>query len=95
MTKKTESRQLLEGMMNDTTYVTTRGTMGDAEGVTIVDEEMIKYYENCEVVKLADLKEINDEAYEDINYFIKRQCPGTSENDYYVIINGCEYMLAW
>jgi hypothetical protein len=89
------AKQLLAGMINDKTYTTTRGTVGDADGITTIDDEIVERYAYCEVVKLLSLKDINEKAYDDIIDFIKKECPGTSENDYYVIIDNCEYMLAW
>ena len=31
------AKEMLEGMINDVTCVTTRGTMGDADGLVVVD----------------------------------------------------------
>lgn len=92
---KYNAKQLLTGMRNDTTYVTTRGTYGDGDGTVTVDEDLIESFEYADVFKLKDLIDIRKDAYDDIIDYVSRVDKNFEINDYYVLIEDNQYLLAW
>jgi len=85
----------IHGMRNDTTYLTTRGTTGDADGITIVDDDIMEIFEDAEEYPLIDLKDVEIRAYEDMEDWISHNAPNTSIDDYFYSVVGCQYILLW
>ena len=98
-TAEIEIRGILVGMMNDVTYVTTRGTTGDADGIVAIDQDYIDAIELdfTKIIPLRDLEEIDGDAYLDMVDYIHNHAPNTTVEEYFTIINGDEntYILAW
>lgn len=91
------SIELLEALENVNVFSTTRGTTGDAAGMLKVEKDTIEIFEQAEVCTLAELKEINERAYEDcVDYWTNdMEFKGWSESDFFVIYQDCEYILVW
>jgi hypothetical protein len=92
-----ETTRLLENLMGVQVYCTTRGTVGDAAGMLLVDENAIKYLKNASVCTLAELKRINAIAYEDCVDYIDGDPVFSSwdKDDFLVIYQDCNYLLVW
>jgi hypothetical protein len=90
--------ELFEGKLNDMVYYTYRGTTGDSDGTRIIDDEFIEENEYADVCKLAELKQINEDAYNDIMSYIADNAKWFDPfniDDYFVLINDCLYILMW
>lgn len=89
--------ELLEALEHFKIFSTTRGTTGDAAGLLKVEKDTIENFEYADVCTLAELKEINDRAYEDcVDYWTnEREFKGWKEEDFLVIYQDCEYLLVW
>jgi len=85
----------IHGMRNDTTYLTTRGSAGDADGITIVDDNIMEIFEDAEEYKLRDLEEVESRAYDDMVDWISHNAPNTSIDDYLYSVVDCQYILLW
>lgn len=92
-----ETRKLLENLMGVQVYCTTRGTVGDADGMLLVDENAIKYLKNASVCTLAELKRINAIAYADCVDYINNDpiLSSWDKDDFLVIYQDCNYLLVW
>lgn len=89
------AKEMLEGMINDVTCVTTRGTMGDADGLVVVDAELVSDFSDAKVVSLKELKSIKELAYEDLKNFVRIYCVDIFKDDFFVAIKDCQYLLIW
>jgi len=89
--------ELLKGLENFKVFSTTRGTIGDAAGMLKIEKDIIDEYEYADVCTLAELKEINDDAYEDcVDYWTNEsEFDGWNEDDFFVIYQGAEFILVW
>ena len=92
-----KATELLENLRGVQVYWTTRGTVGDADGMLLVDENAIKYLKNASVCTLAELKRINAIAYEDcVNYIDgDPMLSNWDKDDFLVIYQDCNYLLVW
>jgi len=97
----TTAKEILENLNGETLYVTTRGTMGDADGMTKIDDDLINDFAGAEVLKLSDGKSgfENERAYEDIvdelDRYLDKDAKNNNYEDYYVIYKDNQYLLAW
>lgn len=97
-TKKMKTAtELLEALENFKVFSTTKGTTGDAAGLLKVEKDTIEFFEFADVCTLAELKEINERAYEDCaDYWTNsHEFEGWNEEDFFVIYQDCEYILVW
>lgn len=79
-------------------YCTTRGTVGDGHGYTIVDNDLIDEFVNAKLCKLSELKNINYDAYDDCIDFWQNtpdRYTDFTEDDFFVIYKDNDYLLVW
>ena len=95
------AKEILENLDGETLYVTTRGTVGDADGMIKVDDDLINSFANASVIKLANGKDDfnNARAYDDIidelDKHLDKDAKFNNYVDYYVIYQDNQYLLAW
>lgn len=98
------AQEILESLIGDTVYITTRGTMGDADGMSNVDDELVAEFTNGTVIKLSDSNAFatdynHSRAYDDIidelNNYIDDQAKLNNYDGYYVIYKDNQYLLTW
>jgi len=92
------AQELLENLHGEKLYITTRGTVGDADGLVDVDGELIGNFDLAEVKTLDQIKEIEERAYDDIIDFIQKNDPEALNNnydDYKVLVWDNQYLLTW
>jgi len=87
------AKELLEEMIGQTTYMTTRGTTGDADGLLTIDQDIIDEFEYAEVINLSDLSDINVLASDDIVDYINKYIQ--TVKDFFVIYYDTQFILAW
>jgi len=92
-----KARKLLENLRGVQVYCTTRGTVGDADGLVNVDEDCIDLFKNADVCSLHELKNINEIAHKDCVDFIDGDPVLSSwdKDDFLVIYQDCIYILVW
>lgn len=92
-----KATELLENLRGVQVYCTTRGTVGDAAGMLLVDEYCIDLFKNADVCTLAELKRINAIAYEDCVDYIDGDpfLSNWDKDDFLVIYQDCNYLLVW
>ena len=92
-----KARRLLSNLMGVQVYCTTRGTVGDADGLVNVDEYCIDLFKNADVCSLPELKNINEIAHKDCVDFIDGDPVLSSwdKDDFLVIYQDCIYILVW
>lgn len=91
------AKEILTAIEGQQIYVTTRGTVGDADGVTTVDCNLIDNFEFAEVTELYELIDINFKAYRDCMDYWQHD-PALSLcsiDDFYVIYQDDQYLLVW
>ncbi len=87
--------EILSGMEGQSTYCTTRGTMGDADGIAKVDTDLMEDFSDAKVYTLPEIKEVNEKAYEDIKDWTAQECPNVEESEFYVLQKDTQYLTAW
>ena len=89
--------ELLEALEGVQVYCTTRGTVGDADGMLKVDKDTTFNYADASVCTLVELKRINAIAYEDCVDYINNDpiLASWDKDDFLVIYQDCDYLLVW
>ena len=94
---ETKSRKFLENLMGVQVYCTTRGTVGDADGLVVINDDIMAQFEDATIVNLSHLQLAQPDAYEDcMDYWQNRMCfAGFREEDFKVFIKDNQYLLVW
>ena len=92
-----KARRLLKNLRGVQVYWTTRGTVGDADGIVTVDDDIIASFKDADVCSLHELKNINEIAHKDCVDFIDGDPVLSSwdKDDLLVIYQYCIYLLVW
>jgi len=92
-----KARRLLSNLMGVQVYCTTRGTVGDADGLVTVDDDIVALFKNADVCSLHELKNINEIAHKDCVDYINNDPVLSSwdKDDFLVIYQYCIYLLVW
>ncbi len=94
---ETKSRKFLENLRGVQVYCTTRGTVGDADGLVIVDDDIIASFKDATISSLSQLKLASPDAYQDcMDYWQNTpDFAGFTEEDFKVFIKDNQYLLVW
>jgi hypothetical protein len=94
---ETKSRKLLENLRGVQVYCTTRGTVGDADGLVTIDDDIVASFEDATISSLSQLKLASPDAYQDcMDYWQKHtDFAGFTEEDFYVLVRGNDCLLVW
>ena len=92
-----KATELLENLMGVQVYCTTRGTVGDADGIVTIDDDIIVSFKDATIVKLSQLKLAQPDAYQDcVEYWQNTpDFAGFTEEDFYVLVKDNQYLLVW
>lgn len=92
-----ETTRLLENLMGVQVYCTTRGTVGDADGLVVINDDIMAQFEDATIVKLSQLQLAQPDAYEDcVEYWQNTpDFAGFTEEDFKVFIKDNQYLLVW
>lgn len=92
-----KARRLLSNLRGVQVYCTTRGTVGDADGLVTVDDDIVASFEDATIVKLSQLKLAQPDAYQDcVEYWQNTpDFAGFTEEDFYVLVRGNDCLLVW
>lgn len=95
------AKKLLDNIEGESIYITTRGTMGDADGYSKIDQDLIAEFADADVIKLSDGSDgfENERAYDDIldelDKHLDKDAKKNNYDGYYVIYQDNQYLLAW
>ena len=88
-----QANQLLSYMAGQTTYQTTRGTTGDADGLIVVDRDIIDEFGSAKAIPVNQLQ--NQRAKGDIMSYIASNLPDVDISDLYVAEVDNTFLLLW
>jgi hypothetical protein len=92
-----KATRLLSNLMGVQVYCTTRGTVGDADGIVTVDDDIIASFKDATISSLSQLKLASPDAYQDcVEYWQNTSdFAGFREEDFKVFIKDNQYLLVW
>jgi len=88
-----QANQLLSYMSGQTTYQTTRGTTGDADGLIVVNQDIINEFGSAKAIPVNQLR--NQLAKGDIMSYITSNLPDVDISDLYVAEVDNTFLLLW
>jgi len=88
-----QANQLLSYMAGQTTYQTTRGTTGDADGFIVVNQDIINEFGSAKAIPVNQLR--NQQAKGDIMSYITSNLPDVDISDLYVAEVDNTFLLLW
>ena len=84
---------LLQYMSGQTTYQTTRGTSGDADGFIVVNQDIINEFGSAKAIPVNQLR--NQLAKGDVMSYITSNLPDVDISDLYVAEVDNTFLLLW
>ena len=92
-----KARRLLSNLTGVQVYCTTRGTVGDADGLVVINDDIMAQFEDATIVKLSQLQLASPDAYQDcVEYWQNTpDFAGFTEDDFYVLVRGNHCLLVW